>query len=160
MYEIGTHLAHPGHGGCTVQELCYRTYGGEKTLYFVLTSACDPYTKILVPVEKAEQAGLRRIISSREADQILAFLADEKTSWDGDHKHRKQSYEATAKGTDLFALARMIKELLIQETKVVLGSFEKGLLPRVQKRLFSEIALAKGMGFQDTMSLARRAMLA
>lgn len=160
MYQIGTHLAHPGHGGCTVQELCHRTYGGERALYFVLTSVCDPYTKILIPVEKADQVGVRKIISSKEADQILAFLADEETSWDGDHKHRKQSYEATAKGTDLFALARMVKELLTQETKAVLGSFEKGILPKVQKRLFSEIALAKGMAFDDTIRMARHAMFA
>jgi hypothetical protein len=54
----------------------------------------------------------------------------------------------------------MIKELILQEEKTVLGSFEKDILPIAKKRLFSEIALAKGLPFDDTVSMACKAMLA
>lgn len=115
---------------------------------------CDAKTTIMIPVDKVEQIGLRSIISLEVADNILAFLYDGKATWNSDAKNRKQSYAVAAKSPDLFMLARMIKELLVQQTKAVLSSFEKELLPKAQKRLFSEIALAKGLGFEDMVHMA------
>ncbi len=127
-------------------------------MYFVLTPECDPSTTIMVPVDKADQIGIKDIISLEEANHILAFMGDGEASWDSNAKQRKQAYEAAAKSSDLFTLARMVKELLVQETKAVLGSFEKELLPKAQKRLFSEIALAKGLRFEDTVRMACHAI--
>lgn len=101
---------------------------------------------------------MREIISPKEADQILLFFLDVKADWDADQKHRKQSYEAAVKSADLLVLAKMVKELLVQETKAVLGNFEKELLPKAKKRLFSEIALAKGLCFDDTVQMACHAI--
>ena len=152
-------MAHPGHGGCTVQELCYRVYGGKRTLYFLLIPASDPDTTILFPVENADQNGIRNIITAEEAEDVMKTLFETEATWDSDHKKRKQTYEAVAKGSDLFAIAAMIKDLLVQETRAVLGSFEKDILLKVKKRLFSEIALAKGLDFDDTVRLACRTVV-
>lgn len=108
----------------------------------------------MIPVQSIEQIGLRKIITDVQADQILLFLNDAEVDWDKDFRQRKQSYEATIKGNDLFEIARMVKELMAQEQKSVLGNFEKELLPRAKKRLFSEIALAKGLDFEETLQLA------
>jgi len=159
IYKVGAHVAHPGHGGCTIQEISHRNYNGEKTLYFILIPECDPQTTIMVPVENADQIGLREVISSKEADKILLFLASTEVSWDSDPKQRKQSYDAAMKGTDLLTLAKMIKELLVQEKQAALGNFEKDVLPKAQKRLFSEIALAKGVCFDDTVRMVNHSML-
>jgi len=113
----------------------------------------------MIPVENADQVGLREIISSKEADKILLFLADAEVGWDSDPKKRKESYDAAMKGSDLLALAKMIKELLLQEKQAALGNFEKEALPRAQKRLFSEIALAKGECFDATVRAANHSML-
>jgi len=114
----------------------------------------------MVPVKSADQVGLREVISSKEADKILLFLADIEVGWDSDHKQRKQSYEAAMKGSDLLALAKMIKELLTQEAHTTLGNFEKEVLPKAQMRLFSEIALAKGECFDETVRMAYHSILA
>ena len=125
----------------------------------MLIPECDPHTRVMVPVKNATQVGLREVISSKEADNILLFLADTEAGWDSDHKQRKQSYEAAMKGSDLLALAKMIKDLLVQETHSSLGNFEKEVLPKAQRRLFSEIALAKGICFDDTVDMACHAIL-
>lgn len=160
IFKVGDYLAHPGHGGCTIQELSQRTYGGKESLYFVLVPSCEPQTTILLPVETIDKSGVRELISSMEAESIMDFMVEAEADWEGDHKRRKQSYEATVKGPDLFALAKMIKELLVQRTKTDLGNFEKEMLPRAQKRLFSEIALVKGLCFDDTVELACSAIQA
>jgi len=114
----------------------------------------------MVPVENADKVGLREVISSQEADKILLFLANTEVGWDSDHKQRKEAYDAAMKGSDLLALAKMIKELLVQEKQASLGNFEKEVLPRAQRRLFSEIALAKGVCFDETVRMACQTMLA
>lgn len=119
---------------------------------------CDPNTTIMVPVDKMQEVGIRDIISLKEADHIMEFLQNEEVTWNSDAKQRKQAYEAAAKSSDLFLLARIVKEMLVQETKENLGNFEKEILPRVQKKLFSEMALAKGQSFEEMMHMACHAI--
>lgn len=159
IYKIGDHIAHPSHGGCTIQEISIRCYDKKKVLYFVLIPECDPKITIMVPVENANRIGLREIITTEEADQILSFITENKktTDWDSDPKSRKKTYEAALKSSDPFTLAKMIKELLVQETTVVLSNFDKAILPKAEKRLFSEIALAKGLHFDDTLQMVNHA---
>lgn len=120
-------------------------------MYFVLAPESELHTTILLPVDNAGRFGLRRIISPEEADQILDFLADQEEDWESDAKQRKLAYETSLRSPDLFVLAKMIRELLAQQTRAVLGNFEKELLPKAQKRLFSEIALAKGQPFDEIL---------
>lgn len=160
IYKVGDHLAHPGHGGCTIQELCKREYGGQTALYFVLMPASDSSITILAPVKNAEKIGLREIITIEEADQILIFLTEAKVEWISDNKKRSQAYDATLKSGNLRSLARMIKELLLHESMAVLSNFDREILPKAQRLLFSEIALAKGIDFEHTLCLANHAIMA
>lgn len=153
IYKIGTQISHPQYGGCTIQALTDRTYDGIKKQYFVLTPESTPQTTVLIPVKRAEQFGLRAIISSAEADEIIDYFTDVKVSWERNHMQRKRNNLSAAKGMDLMALAKMIKDLLAQGTKAVLCISDKELLLAAQKRLFSEIAMAKGMCFADVMQL-------
>lgn len=159
IYKVGDHLAHPGHGGCTVRDLCKRECSGQSVLYFVLVPESDSSVTILAPVENAEKIGLREIITIEEADQILTFLTEEKVEWMSDNKKRCQAYGITLKSGNLLSLAKMIKELLLQQSVAMLCNFDKEILPKAQKLLFSEIALAKGMNFERTLCLANHAIL-
>lgn len=128
-------------------------------LYFILIPESDPQITIMVPAQNANRIGLREIITSEKADQILSFLTESKAAdWDSDSKRRKKSYETALKSSDLFTLAKMIRELLAQEMTVVLNNFDKTILPKAEKRLFSEIALAKGLHFDDTLRMVCHAI--
>lgn len=129
-------------------------------MYFVLVPETDPNTTILTPVENADKIGLREIISADEADEILDYMTDAEVEWVSDHKKRKLAYETALRSGDLLMLAKMIKELLLQEAVSPLSNCDKEILPKAQKKLFSEIALAKGMDFDDALRLVDHAILA
>lgn len=153
-YKIGDKVAHPGHGGCTIQEIREREFGGQKAEYFVLVPVTDPRITILAPVENVEKIGLRPVISSEEADRILdSFSLEEEVDWVDDHARRKQKYEETLRSGDLDAIAGMIKELMTRGVDNTLGSSDKQLLPQAQKRLFSEVSLAKEVDFSEIMEM-------
>lgn len=57
------------------------------------------------------------------------------------------------KNGDLEDIAKMINELLVHDKLSALSKFEKEILPKAQKRLFSEIALVKDMDIDCVFSL-------
>lgn len=113
----------------------------------------DPNTTILIPVDNVGQIGLRDLISMKEADRILSCFSTPETEWNSDSKKRRQIYEATMKSGDLEGMAKMINELLVHDKISALSNFEREILPRAQRKLFSEIALVKGVDMNSIINL-------
>jgi len=151
---VGDYVAHPGHGGCVIKEICTRCIARETKQYFVLIPETDPQTTILAPLDSAEKIGLRAIISENEANQIISYFSQLDVTWESDHNKRKQSYEVALRSGDLREIAKMIKELLVHEAETTLNHSDREILPKAQKRLFSEIALAKGVNFDSAVQMA------
>lgn len=153
IYKVGDYVAHPGHGGCTIQGISKRVFGGVSKTYFVMVPKTDPQTTILAPVENMEKIGLRGIISEEQADQLLTYYTNVEVDWVPDHSKRKQSYEEILKSGHLDSIAKMIKELTVHETEAPLNHSDKEMLPKARKKLFSEIALAKGVDYEHVLSM-------
>lgn len=118
----------------------------------------DPNTTILAPVENTDKIGLREIITREKANQILRYFSDVETEWIKDHTKRRNAYQATLKNGDLSSIAKMIKELLVRGAEAPLNHSDKEMLPQAQKRLFSEIALAKGINYDSALELVDTAV--
>lgn len=158
IFAIGDKVAHPGHGGCTIQGICRRDIGGVEQQYFVLVPKTEPQTTILAPVGNTEKMRLRKIISAEKADQLLTYFSVAEVEWVSDQSKRRQVYETTLRDGTLSDLAKMIKELTVQETHTKLSNGDREILPKARKKLFSEIALAKGIEFERALDMAIQAM--
>lgn len=158
IFEVGNYVAHPGHGGCTIQAISRREFAGETKQYLVLIPTADPHTTILAPVDNVEKIGIRRIISSEKANQILTYFSDVEVDWVSDHTKRKNTYATTLREGNLTSIAKMIKELVVRESEATLNHSDKEMLPRAQKKLFSEIALAKGICYESALELIDQAI--
>jgi CarD family transcriptional regulator len=158
MYHVGDKVAHPGHGGCVIQGVCDKEFRGETKRYYVLIPSADPNTTILDPVESVRLIGLRDIISAIQADSILASMAMEARAWIKDHTQRRQYYERILKEGELMDIAAMIKEISDHNQNVTLSKSDKDQLQKAKKKLASEIALAKGIAFDDALDLLKGAV--
>jgi CarD family transcriptional regulator len=157
MYHVGDKVSNPGHGGCVIQCVCDKEFRGETKRYYVLIPSAEPNTTILDPVENARLIGLRYIITPMQADSILASMTGVSRVWIKDHTQRRQFYERTLKEGDLTDIAAMIKELTDHNQSVTLSKSDKDQLTKARKKLASEIALAKGIAFDDALSLLKDA---
>ena len=158
MYQTGDMVVHPGHGGCIVQGVCERKFGGEARRYYVLVPKSEPGTTILDPVDNVSKIGLRNVISPEQADELLQHVADVGAEWQDDNAKRRQAYDEILKAGNLQLMAQMIKELTLQSQSKALNQHDKDLLPRAQKKLLSEIALAKGIDFEGALGLLNDAI--
>jgi RNA polymerase-interacting CarD/CdnL/TRCF family regulator len=104
-------------------------------------------------------SSLREVISSTQADQIISHTTSAPTDWVSDNAKRRQAYTEIFKTGSLTSIATMIKELVVRGAETGLNQYDKDLLPKAQKKLLSEIALAKGIEFEGAINMMNRAIL-
>ena len=140
-----------------MREICDREFRGETRRYYVLVPKSEPHTTILDPVESVQQIGLHDVMTPEQADQILTFVSTAQLHWITDNSKRRNAYTETIKFGSLTDMAMMIKELLVHGRQAPLNQHDKTMLRCAQKKLLSEIALAKEIDFDSALELMNRA---
>ena len=79
MFRKGDTVVHPEHGAAVIEELRDREFLGEKRKYLVLRVVYGDLT-LMVPVDSAEEVGLRQVMSKSEVKKILKVLTEDETS--------------------------------------------------------------------------------
>ncbi len=142
MFKAGDKIAYPMHGAGIIEAVEEKLFLDEKKSYYILKFS-DGDIKVHVPVETAQQAGLRNIISLEECSRVMDTFksledVEESTNW---NRRNRDNLEKMKSG-DVFEIATVIKSLLKREEKRSLSSSEKKMLGTSLQILVSELALA------------------
>jgi CarD family transcriptional regulator len=130
------------HGAGVIEAVEERLFLNEKKRYYILKFS-EGDIKVHVPVETAQKAGLRSIISIDDCRRVLESFrtledVEESTNW---NRRNRENLEKMKSG-DVFEIAAVIKSLLKREEKRSLSSSEKKMLGTSMQILVSELALA------------------
>ena len=142
MFNKGDKISYPMHGAGYIESIEEKLFLDEKKSYYVLKFS-EGDIKVNVPVENAERAGLRKIISSDECVRVIELFRDvedieESSNW---NRRNRENLEKMKSG-NIFEIATVIKSLLKRENKKSLSSSEKKMLGTSMHILVSELALA------------------
>ncbi len=142
MFKEGDKISYPMHGAGFIEAVEERDFLDEKKRYYVLRFS-EGDIKVHVPVENAEKAGLRSIISTDECHEVIELFrsSDEIEESDNWNRRNRENLEKMKSG-DVFEIATVIKSLLKRETHKNLSSSEKKMLGTSMQILVSELALA------------------
>ncbi len=149
MFKQGDKISYPMHGAGYIEAIEERLFLNEKRHYYVLKFS-EGDIKVHVPVESAEKAGLRRIISPDECHQVMETFktlddVEEPANW---NRRNRENLEKMKSG-NVFEIAAVIKSLLKRETQKNLSSSEKKMLGTSMQILASELALATNITDED-----------
>lgn len=149
MFKQGDKISYPMHGAGYIEAVEERLFLNEKRHYYVLRFS-EGDIKVHVPIESAEKAGLRGIISPTECRRVMdsfKTLDDivESANW---NRRNRENLEKMKSG-DVFEIAAVIKSLLKRETLKSLSSSEKKMLGTSMQILVSELALASNKKDED-----------
>ncbi len=72
---VGSRVFYPGHGVVSVTAVQERTFADDVQAYYVLALEPDRSVKLMVPVGKVKQAGLRDLVSPTKARALLKSVA-------------------------------------------------------------------------------------
>lgn len=134
------------HGAGTIDGIEEKEILGEVHKYYILKLTSAKSMSVMLPVSRAEDIGVRGIISSAEADATIEFFRsyDEKPCDESWNKRYRDNIERM-KSNNPRDIAAILKALLIREAQKSLSSAEKRMLENAKHILVSELALAKNV---------------
>ncbi len=150
-FQIDQKVVYPSQGVGVVTEVFTKNFRGEDILYYKIYIESSDMI-VMIPVSKAEELGIRPIVSAEEAQKALDLLSDDFEPITSDWKLRYQmNLDLLKKGTisDIAAIVRClynrskIKELPILERK---------LYDNAKKLLEDEVSLAMGKPLKEVES--------
>ena len=147
-FKVNQKVVYPSQGVGVVTEIFKKEFKDEINDYYkIYIEASDMI--VMVPVAKAEELGIRQIVSKKEAEEALNLLSEEFEPITSDWKLRYQmNLDLLKKGTvkDIATIVRClynrskVKELPIQERK---------LYDSAKKLLEDEISFALGKSAKE-----------
>ena len=144
VYNVGDKVVYPHHGAGTVVKKEKRDVLGQKREYLTIQILHNNMT-VMVPVDSADRAGLRKVIATNDVEDVIAVLRQDETkmpkNWNRRFKHNREKI----KTGDIFELSEVVRNLSIREAEKGLSTGEKQMFNRAKKILASELMYARDM---------------
>ena len=143
QFKIDQKVVYPSQGVGIVRDVFEKTFKEKTTLYYkIYIEASDMV--VMVPVENAENLGIRQIVSKEEAEEALNLLSDDFEPITSDWKLRYQmNLDLLKKGT-VKDIAKIVRCLYNRSKVKELPILERKLYDSAKKLLEDEISYALG----------------
>ncbi len=145
MFKVGDMAVYPTQGVGVIEAIEAKEFSGEKHRFYILRIVDSDMT-IMVPIDNADQVGLRTLIAQDRVSSVFDILEEKSAngqavaSW----SRRQREYNEKIKSGDLFEVAQVLRELYLIKEGKELSYGEKKVLELARKLLVKEIALAQG----------------
>ncbi|MBE9485827.1 MAG: CarD family transcriptional regulator [Desulfuromonadales bacterium] len=144
MFKIGDMAVYPTQGVGVIEDIELREFSGHSQEFYVLRIV-DSDMKIMVPVTKVANVGLRRLIDQKHITNVFDALSEPNdnskiASW----SRRQREYNDKLKTGDLLDVAEVLRDLYQIRTGKELSYGEKKVLEQARKLLVTEVALSQG----------------
>lgn len=151
MFQVGDKISYPMHGAGRVEGIEEKEVLGNVGMYYVLYFYCDGM-KVMIPVDRAEAAGLRPVIREEEVQNVFDYLSDELESEALSNWNRRYRFnlEKLREG-NIYSIAEVAKALSARHNEKGLSAGEKKMLASARRYLLGELYLAGG-GSEEELS--------
>ncbi len=144
MYAVGDEVVYPQHGAGTVTGIEQKMVLGRRRDYLTIQILHNNMT-VMVPVENADRAGLRRVVAADVVDEVLVVLRADPTRMPERWSHRYKHNLGKLKTGDIFEVAEVVRNLALRCAEKDLPTGEKQLFTKAKKILASELMYARGL---------------
>ena len=143
-FKVGDKAVHPSHGVGEVTAVEERDIGGTRGAFYVLR-ILDNGMKVMVPTTAAAQVGLRVVMSTEEAEAILATMRAREVAVDVQPWSRRfRVYTEMIKSGSPVEVAKVLRDMNRLKGDKDLSFGERRLLDQAKSLLLKELALAVG----------------
>ena len=148
MFEVGDKVVYPHHGAGTVVKKEKREILGQTREYLTIQILHNDMT-VNVPVENAEQVGLRTVIDEDLVNTVVKALtageSEMPKNWNRRFKHNRDKM----KTGDVLELAEVVRNLSLRDHEKGLSTGEKQMFVKAKKILASELMYAKAVDEEE-----------
>jgi len=140
-FSVNQKIVYPSQGVGKIQEIKEKTFKNEPVLYYVIYLEVSDMT-VMVPVGKAEELGIRAIVSPEEAQKALELISQEFEPIPSDWKLRYQINLDLLKKGSVIDIATIVRSLYHRSKVKELPILERKLYDSARKLLEDEITYA------------------
>ncbi len=144
MYEVGDKVVYPHHGAGKIMKIERKEVLGQLREYLTIQILHNDMT-VMVPVENADRAGIRKVVDPQVVDTVLQVLRGHPTkmpkNWSRRYKHNRDKL----KTGDIFEVAEVVRNLAVRHADKGLSTGEKQMFSKAKKILASELMYARNI---------------
>jgi len=144
VFSVDQLVVYPAQGVGKVERIESRDIGGATTDFFIVRILSNNVT-LMVPVQNAQNVGLRPVCTEDQGRAIIESLKDRSdfTGYTGQNWNRRyREYSEKLKSGDLADVAYVLKELLLIGQNKELSFGERRLLEQATGLLTLELSLS------------------
>jgi CarD family transcriptional regulator len=143
-FKLGEKVVYPNHGVGVIEQISYGYLNGRSERCYMLRIVSSGL-KVTVPQSNAENVGLRCVIRSSQANEVLSYLEKGRSASHHDWKHRFKENSDRMRTGSLMEVAAVLKGLVALSRTKPLSFREKKMLERAKYLLVSELATVRNM---------------
>lgn len=148
MYRIGDKIVHPMHGAGIVDEIVTRKVNNVQRDYYSLRLPIGGML-VLIPTDHCQEIGVRPVLTSQEFEDVLEAIRVLQVKLETNWNHRYQENMQRLKSGDLLEVAKVVKSLLLRDTRRGLSTGERKMLHSAKQILISELSLSHDIPFEE-----------
>ena len=149
-FKKGDTIIYPQHGACIVMGTKKMEAFGEKREYLILQTVINEMT-LKVPVNMAEEVGVRSPVSADELEDLVAVLSKPDPRVPSNWSRRFKNHQEKMKSGDVYQVAEVVRNLALREKGKGLSTAEKSMLERARSILVSELSFALDVSEDDAL---------
>ena len=140
MFNVGDKIVYPMHGAGTIDAIEEKDILGEKQNYYIIKMPGE--VKVMVPISKAGDIGVRSVIDKAEAGKVLEVLEANETEMSNNWNKRYKENMEKMKSGSIYEVADVVRNLSYKQKEKGLSTGEKKMLNNAKQNLVSELVLA------------------
>ena len=141
MFNVGDKIVYPMHGAGTIDAIEEKDILGEKQNYYIIKMPGE--VKVMVPISKASDIGVRNVIDKAEAGKVLEVLEANETEMSNNWNKRYKENMEKMKSGSIYEVADVVRNLSYKQKEKGLSTGEKKMLNNAKQILVSELVLAE-----------------
>jgi CarD family transcriptional regulator len=143
QFQVGDNAVYPAQGVAAVTGIVEMEIAGKVQKFYSL-KVLDSEMTIRVPVEKAEQVGLRPVVREGQIREVFDILREkdvhvDKQTWN----RRYRGFMEKIKTGSLFEVAEVFRDLYRLKTTKTLSFGERRMLDTAKNLIVKELSVAK-----------------
>ncbi len=142
-FKVGDKSVYPAHGVADVIDLEMKEVAGQSLAFYHLR-VCGTGLKIIVPVHKAEENGMRPLADGEDIEELFELLRDREVPSDRQTWNRRyRGFMEKIRTGSLFEVAEVYRDLSLLKTQKSLSHGERQMLRTARDLLVKELAIAR-----------------
>ncbi len=157
MYKVGDKIVYPMHGVGTIEAIEKKVVLGKRTEFYMIT-IINNGMKVMIPVNNADEIGIRSIISKREIKKVLKILESPADKIEEDWKQRYQNNIEKVKSGSILEVAEVARDLFRRGSMKELSIMERKLYENAYQLVTYEIKMSKNIELEEAGNIVSEAL--